>query len=104
MAYPNTGCIFRVHEQTLALPSSVFTAQYARFCELLTAHRRRSGLTQTELAGKLGKPQSFVSKYERGERRLDLVEFLQIAHALGADPCAIIRQIENPNARLPNDP
>lgn len=85
------------------MPSSVFTAQYVRFCELLADYRQQHGLTQTELAEKLGKPQSFVSKYERGERRLDLIEFLQITHALGADPCAIIRQIETPNVRFPND-
>ncbi len=86
-----------------ALPSSVFTAQYARFCELLADHRQQRDLTQKELAERLGKPQSFVSKYERGERRLDLIEFLQITHALGADPCAIIRQIAEPNGRSPND-
>ena len=86
------------------MPSSVFTAQYARFCELLADHRQQRDLTQKGLAERLGKPQSFVSKYERGERRLDLIEFLQITDALGADPCVIIRQLVDPNAPAPNDP
>ncbi|MEM8556718.1 MAG: helix-turn-helix transcriptional regulator [Bacteroidota bacterium] len=55
--------------------------------------RRERGLTQTDLAQRLGRPQSFVSKYERAERRLDVIEFLQITEALEADPCTMIRQI-----------
>jgi transcriptional regulator with XRE-family HTH domain len=44
--------------------------------------RKNHGVTQTQLATRLNKPQSFVSKYERGDRRLDFVEFLEIANAL----------------------
>jgi len=47
------------------------------------------------LAKKLKKPQSFVSKYERGERRLDVIEFLDIVKNLGADPHEIIKKITN---------
>ena len=47
-------------------------------------------MTQAVLAGKLERPQSFVAKYEKGERRLDVVEFLEIARQLGADPHGII--------------
>jgi transcriptional regulator with XRE-family HTH domain len=43
------------------------------------------------LAEKLGKPQSFVAKYEGGERRIDLVEFIAIARALDADPVKLFR-------------
>jgi transcriptional regulator with XRE-family HTH domain len=46
------------------------------------------------LAKKLGRPQSFVSKFERGERRLDVPEFLDVARALGIDPARIITNIE----------
>jgi transcriptional regulator with XRE-family HTH domain len=55
--------------------------------------RKRTGLTQAEIADKLEKPQSFVSKYERGKRRLDIVEFLRIADALGVDPHYIITRV-----------
>ena len=55
--------------------------------------RRRANLTQQELAKRLGKPQSFVSDYERGQRRLDLMEFLFIARALKGGPQEIFRAI-----------
>ena len=48
--------------------------------------RKAAGLTQQALALRLKKPQSFIAKYEGGERRLDVVEFITIACALGADP------------------
>jgi transcriptional regulator with XRE-family HTH domain len=52
----------------------------------LAAARDRAGLTQKQLAKLLRKPQSFVSNYERGQRRLDILEFLKIIEALKADP------------------
>jgi transcriptional regulator with XRE-family HTH domain len=59
--------------------------------ELLIAARKKAGLTQQDVADRLGRPQSFVAKYEGGERRLDVVEFLQVAAALGADPARMVR-------------
>jgi len=53
--------------------------------------RKRAGLTQHQLAKKIGRPQSFVAKYEGGERRIDVVEFLKIVRAMGADPTAVFR-------------
>lgn len=52
-----------------------------------------AGLTQAALAAKLGKPQSYVSKYERGERRVDVVELLEIADALGVDAAALVAEL-----------
>lgn len=52
---------------------------------MLVEAREAAGLTQTEVARRLGKPQSFVSKYERGERRLDVTEFVELADALAID-------------------
>jgi transcriptional regulator with XRE-family HTH domain len=57
----------------------------------IASTRKSAGVTQVELAGRLGKPQSFVSKVERGERRLDVVEFCQVAEALGHDPAELLR-------------
>jgi transcriptional regulator with XRE-family HTH domain len=48
--------------------------------------RVQAGVTQDELATRLQKPQSFVSSYERGQRRVDLLEFLAIVQALGQEP------------------
>jgi transcriptional regulator with XRE-family HTH domain len=69
---------------------SVFTERYARLRQVLRDTRKRRGLTQAKLAQRLGRPQSFVSKYERGERRLDLVEFLEVAEAIGVDPRKVL--------------
>ncbi|HEY1803200.1 MAG TPA: helix-turn-helix transcriptional regulator [Terracidiphilus sp.] len=59
---------------------------YKKFRELLVEVRRAAGFTQAELSQRLNRPQSFVSKYERGERRLDVVEFGEVAKALSVDP------------------
>ncbi len=72
---------------------SVFTKRYKLFLAILISVREEKGLSQHRLAKKLKKPQSFVSKYERGERRLDVVEFLDIVKALGADEHEILRKI-----------
>jgi transcriptional regulator with XRE-family HTH domain len=62
--------------------------------ELLIDARSRAGLTQLDVASRLGRPQSYVSKYESGERRLDVVEFLEVCAAVCADAVKIIRQVE----------
>ena len=59
----------------------------------MSTARKAAGLTQTELAKQLGKPQSYVSKYERGERRLAVVEFLALADLLHFDPHACITRL-----------
>jgi transcriptional regulator with XRE-family HTH domain len=61
---------------------------------LLAQARQNAGLTQVALAKKLGRPQSFVSKFERGERRLDVIEFLDVARALNVDPARIVVDLE----------
>jgi transcriptional regulator with XRE-family HTH domain len=61
---------------------------------MLAEARRSAGMTQTALSRKLGRPQSFVSKYERGERRLDVVEFLEVASALQVDPVGIVKALQ----------
>lgn len=66
---------------------------YDLFIEGLTKARKRQKLTQKAVADLLGKPQSFVSKYESGERRLDVVEFIQIAQALREDPVQLLREM-----------
>ena len=59
----------------------------------LRSLRERHGLTQAQVAKRLGKPQSFVAKYEGGERRLSVIEFVDVVRALGADPAAVLRQL-----------
>jgi transcriptional regulator with XRE-family HTH domain len=59
---------------------------YKRLALLLVETRQEAGLTQADVAARLNRPQSFVSKYERGERRLDIIEFGEVADALAVDP------------------
>ena len=66
----------------------------------LIEERRQAGLTQTELAGRLKKPQPFISAIERGIRRVDLVEFCAIMHALGREP---IEAFETVYRRFPEN-
>jgi transcriptional regulator with XRE-family HTH domain len=80
---------------------SVFTAEYAAFTRRIIAARKAAGVTQQQLADRIGKPQSFVSKYERGERRVDLVEFLAIAEALSLDPSRFIRDLKSNAKKKP---
>jgi len=64
--------------------------RYVRAVDALRAARIDLALSQEALASKLGKRQQFVSKYESGERRLDLVEFLDVATALDLDVQTLI--------------
>ena len=81
------------------MEKSVFSHDYATFLLLLRETRERQGLTQVELAERLGETQSFVSKCERGERRLDIVEVRKFCNALGVDFLDFVSQFENSVSR-----
>lgn len=68
--------------------------RYKAVIQLLVAERKRQKLSQASLATKLKRHQQFVSRYETGERRLDIVEFVDVASALGLTPAAMIGEIE----------
>ena len=75
------------------LNKSVHSVGQTAFCELMIKARKTAGLTQHELAKRLHKPQSFVAKYEGGERRVDVVEFVAICKAFGADPSKVLKTL-----------
>ncbi len=62
---------------------------------LLREIRRKAGVRQTDLAAALGKPQSFVSKYESGERRLDILELRDVCRALRLPLAEFVRRLED---------
>ncbi|MER8543728.1 helix-turn-helix domain-containing protein [Mesorhizobium sp. M1334] len=72
------------------MPKSLRSPRHRRFLAQLVSLRKAKGLTQAQVAEKLGRAQSFVAKYEGGERRLDVIEFLEVTLALDADPCEIL--------------
>lgn len=65
------------------MPGSLGTPRYSSLMVKLVELRKQSSMTQSQLAKKLNKPQSFVAKYEGGERRLDVIEFVDVLKALG---------------------
>lgn len=67
---------------------STYDQQYQSFLWLLRNLRLQAGVTQNVLAKRLGNTQTFISKVERGERRLDVVEFVEVCEALDIDPKA----------------
>ena len=80
------------------MPKSVFTDGYDTFLEMLVDARKNAGITQVDLAKKLNRPQPFVSYFERGERRIDVIEFFAIARQLGIEPVQFLAKLEK---RLP---
>ncbi len=89
-----------IWSQTLSTPKrlgslkkTIYSEKQSKLCALLKKARLKSGLTQQDLAKKLDKPQSFVAKYEGGERRLDVVELIEIAGILSIPVKNIIKQI-----------
>ena len=77
------------------MAKTIHTPEYRLLTQLLRQLRTQAGLRQKELADMLGKPQSYVSKYESGERRLDVVELRQICQALGVTLPEVIQRWED---------
>jgi transcriptional regulator with XRE-family HTH domain len=89
---------------TRGIGKSVHSSDQAAFCELMIGARKAAKLTQHALARRLKKPQSFIAKYEGGERRLDVVEFVAIARALGADPLKLMAEFVAGTGGKPGGP
>lgn len=95
MDYPIFDCSFGRE-----MDKSIFTVHYAQLLKQLRAARQQAGLTQEELARRIGQTQSFVSKCERGERRLDLVELRVFCRAMSIPLERFIADLEK---ELPDD-
>lgn len=66
---------------------------HVKLVRMLIERREAAGITQTELAQKLGEYQSFVARLESGQRRIDVVEFIELARVLDFDPARFIEEI-----------
>lgn len=73
---------------------SIGTTEHKRLLALLRKIRLDAGLRQVDLAKRLRQPQSYVSKYESGERRLDLLELREVCRAVGIELGDFVRQFE----------
>ncbi len=75
------------------MAKSIFTEEHRKFIAALRRVRVAAGVTQTELSQRLGKNQSYISNIERGQRRLDVIEFSHIALALRQSPQALFAEL-----------
>lgn len=76
------------------MPKSLFTRRHTQLRKLLTKARKDARLTQVQLAARLHRRQAYISRIERGERRIDVVEFMDLARAIGFDPAKFIADFE----------
>lgn len=100
MIYPKTGFgISEIGFENDEMPNPIHDPRYTVFRTMLQEARIAKGLLQSDVADSLGKNQSFVSKYERGERRLDFPEFLDVAKVLDIKVSDFIKRY---NAEIEN--
>jgi transcriptional regulator with XRE-family HTH domain len=75
------------------MPKSQFSAGYKAFLSVLIAARKEAGLTQTDVAERIGRKQAHISIIETGVRRLDLIEFCALARVMGYDPEVLFARV-----------
>lgn len=75
------------------MPRGLQPNPHTKLRQLLVQARDDADLKQAQVAARLNRPQSFVSKYENGERKLDVIEFIDVCKALGVSPVALIGEI-----------
>ena len=73
----------------------VSSPSYRAAVRVLIEARKAAGLTQRQLAGRLGRPYTVIANIERGERQIDVVEFIAIARALGVGELELMARIGN---------
>lgn len=76
------------------MEKTIYTTEYAELLRLLRETREKAGITQTDMATRLGRSQSFVTKYERGDRRLDVIQLRTICQVLDTDLPSFVAELE----------
>lgn len=76
------------------MAKTIRSSGHEALCDALIAERKAAGLTQEQLADRLHQHQSFVARVESGERRIDVVELIVLARAIGIDPTALLSATE----------
>ncbi|WP_312734330.1 helix-turn-helix transcriptional regulator [Brevundimonas sp.] len=82
------------------MPKTIFGGEHRHLVAVLVEARQASGLTQAELAARVGKDQSFVSIIERGQRRVDVLEFVALARAMNTDPTQLFERLARRLAKV----
>ena len=76
------------------MTKSLHSDAYDELTMLLVAARKKAGLKQQQVANALGTHQSYVAKVEGGERRIDVIEFMELARVLGVIPSSLLKKLE----------
>lgn len=74
-------------------PNPVFSDEYQQLRETLVEARQLAGISQRDLAGRLGKSHSHVARIECGQRRVDTLEFYRIARSIGVEPARLFEKV-----------
>ena len=77
----------------MSRPNPVFSPEYAVVREAIVRARKRAGMSQRDLALRLGRSYSHVARIERGQRRVDVVHFYEIARALDVCPAGLFDEL-----------
>lgn len=72
---------------------TIVTKRHKRLVEILVAARKDAGVRQAELARRVGKTQTFVTRFEAGQRRIDAIELLALCEIIGIDAVKVIRDL-----------
>lgn len=78
------------------MSKSIYNEEYRQLLDALKSARVEAGFTQQQVADAIGKPQSFIAKVEGRERRLDVIEFIQICRIVGCDPMELLQPLVTP--------
>jgi transcriptional regulator with XRE-family HTH domain len=73
---------------------TIHSKRHKRLIELVTAERKNAGIRQVQLAKKLKKSQTWIARLEGGERRLDVIELIDLAEAIGFDAPALVTAVQ----------
>lgn len=73
---------------------TIYQERYLKLMQALVQARKQAGLTQMQVAEILSKPQSYIAKVEGADRKLDVMEFVELCEAIHQDPCELIKQLK----------
>ena len=82
---------------------SIATKRHQQLIEILIDARKQKGIRQAELARRVGKTQTFVARFEAGQRRIDAIELLALCEIIGIDPVKVVRKVLKVEGELWNN-
>jgi len=78
----------------IRMVKTIYQEPYLRLVQALVQARKNAGLTQTQVAEKLSKPQSYIAKVEGADRKLDVMEFVELCEAIHQNPSELIKLLK----------